>query len=95
MCIRDRHTITTGDGLLKELEQVRERGYAVDDEELALGVRCIAATIYDYRGVVNYKMCIRDRPWHMQTGMVLQGWFPGQCGPGIPSPHFPAICGPV
>ncbi|MFQ9705010.1 MAG: IclR family transcriptional regulator C-terminal domain-containing protein [Enterocloster clostridioformis] len=33
---------------------LRSQDYAVDDEEIALGVRCIATPIYDYRGVVNY-----------------------------------------
>ena len=37
---------------------LRSQDYAVDDEEIALGVRCIAAPIYDYRGVVNYSLCI-------------------------------------
>ena len=37
------HTITTGDGLLKELEQVRERGYAEP------GLHCIAAPIFNHK----------------------------------------------
>ena len=37
---------------------LRSQDYAVDDEEIALGVRCIAAPIYDYRGVVNYSLGI-------------------------------------
>jgi DNA-binding IclR family transcriptional regulator len=36
------------DGLKKELRQVNEDGYAMDNEELDPGVRCIAAPIRDY-----------------------------------------------
>jgi DNA-binding IclR family transcriptional regulator len=45
-------TITTLPRLLKELEKVREQGYAVDDEENNPGARCIAAPIFDEQGLI-------------------------------------------
>ncbi len=41
-------TIADADTMHKALEQVRKNGYAIDDEELDPGVRCIAAPIRDY-----------------------------------------------
>lgn len=43
-------TITSLDELQASLKQVRQQGYAVDDEENEEGVRCIAACIRDYTG---------------------------------------------
>jgi len=40
-------TICTTEALLKALERVRRRGYAIDDEEIELGVRCIGAPIFN------------------------------------------------
>src|SRR5580658_6270445 len=34
--------------LFRELETIRRRGYAVDDEEARMGLRCIAAVIYSH-----------------------------------------------
>jgi len=42
---RTEHTITEYDALLDELERIRERGFATDDEESIQGLRCIAAPI--------------------------------------------------
>lgn len=44
------HTITTIDALKAALEQVRVLGYALDDEESVMGVRCVGAPIFDHRG---------------------------------------------
>ncbi|VAV97347.1 Transcriptional regulator, IclR family [hydrothermal vent metagenome] len=33
--------------LMAELQQVRKRGYAIDEQEQTLGMRCIAASIYN------------------------------------------------
>jgi IclR family transcriptional regulator, KDG regulon repressor len=45
-------TITNLRDLKKNLRLVRERGWALDDEEHDIGHRCIGAPIFDYRGDV-------------------------------------------
>ncbi|MCI8624475.1 MAG: IclR family transcriptional regulator [Provencibacterium sp.] len=46
------YTLTRRAELMAELEAVRARGYATDEEEATLGVRCVAAPVYDYTGKV-------------------------------------------
>jgi IclR family acetate operon transcriptional repressor len=41
------HTITSRDDLLAGLAEIRERGWALDDEEKTLGMRCVAAPIFN------------------------------------------------
>lgn len=48
-----RHTHNTArnlEVLLGELKKTRKRGYAVDNEEIELGLRCVGAPIRDYTG---------------------------------------------
>ena len=40
------YTITDWDELLRELEKVRQQGYAVEREEVELGMTCVAAPIF-------------------------------------------------
>ena len=49
---RTENTITDRVKLEKELSIVRRLGFAIDDEEMELGVRCVAAAIKDFKGNV-------------------------------------------
>jgi IclR family KDG regulon transcriptional repressor len=44
------HTITSPDELRKQLEVIRKQGYAVDNEEMEVGVRAMSAPIRNRRG---------------------------------------------
>lgn len=46
------HTIVTRAALEQELEAIRARGYAIDNEEREIGVRCLAYPIRDYTGAI-------------------------------------------
>ncbi len=48
--MRTARTFTDPISLTEHLAEIRAQGYAVDDEENDLGVRCIAAPVYDYMG---------------------------------------------
>lgn len=53
-----RHTITTMDGLEKEFKAIREQGYAVENGEYKVGLRSVAAPIFDSDGQVRYAIGI-------------------------------------
>lgn len=46
--VQTRHTIKSQTALKKELAQIRKRGYALDLEEYAEGLICLAAPIFNY-----------------------------------------------
>jgi len=47
------NTITDRDELCRELAEIRERGYAVDNEERITGIRCVAAPVTTDDGVAG------------------------------------------
>lgn len=51
-------TIVDPDVFLAELGRVRAQGYAVDDEEMEAGVRCVAALVFQAGGAVAGAMSI-------------------------------------
>jgi DNA-binding IclR family transcriptional regulator len=44
------NTIVSRSALVNELEQIRNNGYAINDEELEKGLRAVAAPIFNYTG---------------------------------------------
>ncbi len=45
-------SITDPQALKAELKKIRQDGYAFDDQAYAIGVRCVAAPVFDYSGQV-------------------------------------------
>lgn len=52
------HTITTKSALRAELAEIRHRGYASDNEEYSIGVRCIAVVVRDHSGKAEVAMSV-------------------------------------
>lgn len=51
-------TVTSLTALKKELKAVRENGYALDNEENELGIRCIAVPVFDYHDTPEYALSV-------------------------------------
>ncbi|GAB2552044.1 IclR family transcriptional regulator [Gracilibacillus alcaliphilus] len=51
-------TITEAKQLEDEIKQIRQQGYAIDEQEHEKGIRCIAAPIFDYEGKVSAAISI-------------------------------------
>jgi DNA-binding IclR family transcriptional regulator len=51
-------SVTSKKKLLAALADVRLRGFAVDNEELSVGLRCVAAPIFDRNGLAPYALSV-------------------------------------
>jgi DNA-binding IclR family transcriptional regulator len=69
---RTRRTITSSPALRAELERVRKRGYAIDNEEAEEGLRCIGAPVRDYSGEVAASISIAGPVFRVQKGRVAE-----------------------
>ena len=65
------HTITSREGLFRELDKIRRQGFAIDDEECEQGARCVAAGVRDYTGQVVAGISVSG-PLHRMTAEHLQ-----------------------
>ena len=52
------NTITNIDSLLTHFSKIRRQGYAIDNQELKIGVCCIAAPIFNRNGEANFSVGI-------------------------------------
>lgn len=65
-------TCSSPEGLLKELQTIRDRGYAFDDEELCLGLRCVAVPIFDQHNFPRYAISISGPSMRMSNARMDQ-----------------------
>ncbi|MFO7747597.1 MAG: IclR family transcriptional regulator [Orrella sp.] len=65
-----RNSITSFEGLDRELALVRRHGYARDNEELEMGVRCIGAGIHDDTGRLVAGLSISAPAQRLQDGWI-------------------------
>jgi DNA-binding IclR family transcriptional regulator len=63
-------TIVTKEALLAHLETIRQAGYALDDEEMAPGVLCIAVPVYDYRNSVRFSIGVSGPKGNFNAAMI-------------------------
>ena len=59
------HTITSPAELEAHLEEVRHDGYAMDNEERAEGIRCVATPIFDRTGRVTAALSVSGASFRM------------------------------
>lgn len=52
------YTITDKEILIKELYSIREEGYAIDNQESDMGLRCVAVPVFDYAGKAKYALSV-------------------------------------
>ncbi len=62
-----RNTLASAPALERELERIRRNGYAVDNEEAELGVRCIGAGVRDDAGVLVAGLSVSAPAERMKT----------------------------
>ena len=55
---RTPHTLVSADELRAELERVRERGFAIDDEENERNIRCVGAAVRDHTGAATHAISV-------------------------------------
>jgi len=64
------NTITTAGALKAELQKVRARGYAIDDEEKEEGLRCIGAAVRSHSGKLAAAMSVSGPAFRMTKERV-------------------------
>lgn len=65
-----KNTIINKEELLKELENIKKRNYALDDEENELGIKCVGSAVFDYTNkVVGALSVIIPLKWFNQENI--------------------------
>lgn len=52
------HTLVSREAILADLTDVRARGFALDDEEAEIGLKCVGVPLRDYHGRITHALSI-------------------------------------
>jgi DNA-binding IclR family transcriptional regulator len=66
------NTITDPEAFKVHLRQARQKGWVLDDEELEIGLRCVAAPVYDARGVVFAALSVSGPSFRITDARVTE-----------------------
>lgn len=66
------HTITSRNALRHRLDIVRQRGFAVDDQEIVMGTRCVGAPVIDRDGACVGAISIAGPSYRMTLDRIEQ-----------------------
>jgi DNA-binding IclR family transcriptional regulator len=67
-----RNTIANVSDLLDELSVVRERGFAIDNEEYTTGVFCLAVPVFDGAGIASHALSVSVPTLRASRGGLAQ-----------------------
>jgi DNA-binding IclR family transcriptional regulator len=65
------NTIVSAEAMRKELAHIREAGFAVDREELSIGLRCIGAPVFDYAGRPSFALSVSGPTHRMSDERII------------------------
>jgi IclR family acetate operon transcriptional repressor len=101
------NTVTDPDALRRELAAIREQGYAVDNEEVEIGLRCVGAPVFDYSGTAIAGISISGPTLRVaservdEIGQIVRetayqlsrslGWLPAERHSRQPSPEHRSV----
>jgi IclR family acetate operon transcriptional repressor len=66
------HTITERDHLRAEIQKIRKSGYSVDNQEKEIGVCCIAAPLFNHRGIIDSAISISGAAQRITAGRLRE-----------------------
>jgi len=69
-------TKVTIDQLMAELSVIRGQGYAINDQELEIGLRSIAVPVFNHRGLVAAALNIGAPVAHVETRDLVERFLP-------------------
>jgi len=69
-------TITDPDKLTAEIDKIREQGYAIDDQECEMGLRCISMPLRDFTGDIIAAISVFGSTEEMQYDLMTENILP-------------------